>query len=202
MHIKELRDEGRTVLFVEHDMDMVHEISDWVLVMAQGQLIAEGTADQISGEQRRDRRLPRSAPRRRPRWDVRRRRGTRARARRPHGRDSTHPRSGSHHGDRGRAAMTDEVNVIECRDLVAGYVPEVNILNGCDLTVAPGRVRRHHRPERRRQVDAAEGGARAGRDPLGTGVPRTARTSRARSPTSSCRRASASSPRPTTCSRR
>ena len=28
--------------------------------------------------------------------------------------------------------------VIEATDLVAGYVPEVNILNGCDLTVAPG----------------------------------------------------------------
>lgn len=42
-HIKELRTEGKTVLFVEHDMDMVHEISDWVIVMAQGQVIAEGT---------------------------------------------------------------------------------------------------------------------------------------------------------------
>jgi branched-chain amino acid transport system ATP-binding protein len=30
------------------------------------------------------------------------------------------------------------VNVIEASDVVAGYVPEVNILNGCDLTVAPG----------------------------------------------------------------
>jgi branched-chain amino acid transport system ATP-binding protein len=30
------------------------------------------------------------------------------------------------------------VNVIEVHDVVAGYVPEVNILNGCDLTVAPG----------------------------------------------------------------
>jgi neutral amino acid transport system ATP-binding protein len=50
-HIKELKGEGRTVLFVEHDMDMVHEISDWVTVMAQGQLIAEGTATQISGTQ-------------------------------------------------------------------------------------------------------------------------------------------------------
>jgi branched-chain amino acid transport system ATP-binding protein len=30
------------------------------------------------------------------------------------------------------------VNVIEARDVVAGYVSEVNILNGCDLTVAPG----------------------------------------------------------------
>jgi branched-chain amino acid transport system ATP-binding protein len=28
--------------------------------------------------------------------------------------------------------------VIEAHDVVAGYVPEVNILNGCDLTVSPG----------------------------------------------------------------
>ena len=48
-HIKELRNEGKTVLFVEHDMDMVHEISDWVIVMAQGQIIAEGTPSTVMG---------------------------------------------------------------------------------------------------------------------------------------------------------
>jgi neutral amino acid transport system ATP-binding protein len=47
-HIRGLRDEGMTVLFVEHDMDMVHDISDWVIVMAEGCIIAEGTPDQIS----------------------------------------------------------------------------------------------------------------------------------------------------------
>ncbi|MDB0005701.1 ABC transporter ATP-binding protein [Ilumatobacteraceae bacterium] len=41
-HVKGLRDEGMTVLFVEHDMDMVQEISDWVVVMAEGRIIAEG----------------------------------------------------------------------------------------------------------------------------------------------------------------
>ena len=41
-HIKDIREEGVTVLFVEHDMDMVHDISDWVIVMAQGRIIAEG----------------------------------------------------------------------------------------------------------------------------------------------------------------
>ena len=46
-HIKSLRDEGRTVLFVEHDMDVVHDISDWVVVMAEGRVIAEGPADSI-----------------------------------------------------------------------------------------------------------------------------------------------------------
>jgi branched-chain amino acid transport system ATP-binding protein len=46
-HIKSLRDEGRTVLFVEHDMDVVHDISDWVVVMAEGAVIAEGPAKAI-----------------------------------------------------------------------------------------------------------------------------------------------------------
>jgi neutral amino acid transport system ATP-binding protein len=35
------------VLFVEHDMDMVREISDWVIVMAEGSVIAEGPPDLI-----------------------------------------------------------------------------------------------------------------------------------------------------------
>ena len=47
-HVRGLRDEGMTVLFVEHDMDMVHDISDWVIVMAEGRVIAEGTPDDIS----------------------------------------------------------------------------------------------------------------------------------------------------------
>jgi neutral amino acid transport system ATP-binding protein len=47
-HIRGLRDEGMTVLFVEHDMDMVHDISDWVIVMAEGRIIAEGTPDAIA----------------------------------------------------------------------------------------------------------------------------------------------------------
>ena len=46
-HIKNIREEGTTVLFVEHDMDMVHDISDWVIVMAQGQIIAEGPPDAV-----------------------------------------------------------------------------------------------------------------------------------------------------------
>jgi branched-chain amino acid transport system ATP-binding protein len=47
-HIRGLRDEGMTVLFVEHDMDMVNDVSDWVIVMAEGRVIAEGTPAQIS----------------------------------------------------------------------------------------------------------------------------------------------------------
>ncbi len=47
-HVKQLREDGMTVMFVEHDMDVVHDISDWVIVMGEGRIIAEGTPDQIS----------------------------------------------------------------------------------------------------------------------------------------------------------
>jgi neutral amino acid transport system ATP-binding protein len=46
-HIEGLRDEGLTVLFIEHDMDVVRTISDWVVVMAEGLLIAEGRHSSI-----------------------------------------------------------------------------------------------------------------------------------------------------------
>ncbi len=50
-HIVDLRTQGMTVLFVEHDMDMVREIADWVVVMAEGVVIAEGTPDEIGANQ-------------------------------------------------------------------------------------------------------------------------------------------------------
>ena len=50
-HVKKLRAEGRTVIFVEHDMDVVRDISDWVVVMAEGKIIAEGTPDAIAANQ-------------------------------------------------------------------------------------------------------------------------------------------------------
>ena len=50
-HVKSLREQGMTVLFVEHDMDMVQEISDWVVVMAEGRIIAEGPPESIANNQ-------------------------------------------------------------------------------------------------------------------------------------------------------
>jgi neutral amino acid transport system ATP-binding protein len=50
-HIRRLRDEGRTVLFVEHDMDVVMTISDHVVCMAEGCVIAEGTPQEIASNQ-------------------------------------------------------------------------------------------------------------------------------------------------------
>lgn len=50
-HIVDLRDSGVTVLFVEHDMHMVRRISDWVVVMAEGKIVAEGPPRTIMSNQ-------------------------------------------------------------------------------------------------------------------------------------------------------
>ena len=49
-HIKQLKSEGMSVLFVEHDMHVVQHISDWVIVMAQGEIVAEGPPDQVMND--------------------------------------------------------------------------------------------------------------------------------------------------------
>jgi branched-chain amino acid transport system ATP-binding protein len=49
-HIMNLKKEGMTVLFVEHDVAMVRKISDWVIVMAEGKIVAEGLPDQVLKE--------------------------------------------------------------------------------------------------------------------------------------------------------
>ncbi len=46
-HVEDLRDEGMSIVFVEHDMDVVMGISDWVVCMAEGRVIAEGTPESI-----------------------------------------------------------------------------------------------------------------------------------------------------------
>ncbi|WP_353114368.1 ABC transporter ATP-binding protein [Microbacterium sp.] len=46
-HILDLKDRGMTVLFVEHDMHMVRHIADWVVVMAEGRVVAEGPPDTV-----------------------------------------------------------------------------------------------------------------------------------------------------------
>lgn len=50
-HIKNLKSEGMTVLFVEHDMHMVRHIADWVVVMAEGKVVAEGPPAEVMRDQ-------------------------------------------------------------------------------------------------------------------------------------------------------
>ncbi len=51
-HVQSLRDDGMTVLFVEHDMDMVRHIADWAIVMAQGTVVAEGPPTTVMADER------------------------------------------------------------------------------------------------------------------------------------------------------
>ncbi|BFM24440.1 MULTISPECIES: ABC transporter ATP-binding protein [Microbacterium] len=50
-HILDLKKEGMSVLFVEHDMHMVRHISDWVIVMAEGRVVAEGPPETVMSDQ-------------------------------------------------------------------------------------------------------------------------------------------------------
>ena len=49
-HIMALREEGTTVLFVEHDINMVRHIADWVTVMAEGRIVAEGQPKSVMSD--------------------------------------------------------------------------------------------------------------------------------------------------------
>ena len=44
---RDLIRQGKTILLVEHNMDLIMEISDWIFVLHQGQKIAEGTPEEI-----------------------------------------------------------------------------------------------------------------------------------------------------------
>ena len=50
-HVLNLKAEGMTVLFVEHDMHMVRHIADWVVVMAEGRVVAEGPPESVMKDQ-------------------------------------------------------------------------------------------------------------------------------------------------------
>ena len=176
-----------TVLFVEHDMHMVRHIADWVVVMAEGRDRRRGRPAHRHA-QPRGRSTPTSARTRsstsasspaasRPPRPTRRRMP-------PHPTNVEAPSSKlagiaeledkpserDRHRDRRRRSSTSTTSC-------AGYLPGVNILNGCSLRRRPGRAHRHHRPERRRQVDAAEGDLRAGEHPRAARSCSTARTS-------------------------
>jgi len=45
--IRRIKEMGITVVLVEHDMDLVMGLAEWIIVLDSGRKIAEGTAAQI-----------------------------------------------------------------------------------------------------------------------------------------------------------
>ena len=191
-HIQSLRDEGMTVLFVEHDMHMVRHISDWVVVMAEGRVISEGRADEVMADQAvidaylgahhdtdlgddtllTDEHMEQLAD------EVAAEEAERDEeaAQHPHEHpDHHHELEADHHAehqhskptgppassaaarrppggrhDPGGPEVTEQQAVaerpgtqqavVEATEVVAGYLPGVNILNGCNLVAYPGEM--------------------------------------------------------------
>ena len=42
-----LKNQGETILLIEHDMNFTLKVSDWVIVMEKGRVIAEGKPEEI-----------------------------------------------------------------------------------------------------------------------------------------------------------
>ncbi|MEF8842975.1 MAG: ABC transporter ATP-binding protein [Haloarculaceae archaeon] len=51
-HIHELREQGYTFLIVEHDMDLIMQNCEHVIVMHQGQVLMEGTPEDVRNDER------------------------------------------------------------------------------------------------------------------------------------------------------
>ena len=50
--IHAIREQGITILLIEHDMKMVMQISDWVTVIAQGEKISAGEPEAVQNDER------------------------------------------------------------------------------------------------------------------------------------------------------
>jgi branched-chain amino acid transport system ATP-binding protein len=45
--LKDLKDKGKTVILVEHNMEIIRELSDYCIVMDSGKLLAEGKPEEV-----------------------------------------------------------------------------------------------------------------------------------------------------------
>ena len=51
-HLRQLRDDGHTLLVIEHDMNMIAKLCDPVVVLADGMTLTEGSFEQIAADPR------------------------------------------------------------------------------------------------------------------------------------------------------
>ena len=49
--LKGMRDEGRTIIFVSHNMDIVREMSDHIIVLDSGRLLTSGDVETVLNRQ-------------------------------------------------------------------------------------------------------------------------------------------------------
>ena len=45
--MKGMRDQGRTILFIAHNMDIIRELSDHLFVLDSGRLLVEGEVEEV-----------------------------------------------------------------------------------------------------------------------------------------------------------
>ena len=50
--IQELKREGKTVVLIEHNMELIHELCDNVIVMDSGRLLAQGRPEEVLKKKR------------------------------------------------------------------------------------------------------------------------------------------------------
>ncbi len=49
--VKGIRDQGRTIIFISHNMDIVRELPEHLIVLDSGALLAEGDVDEVLGRE-------------------------------------------------------------------------------------------------------------------------------------------------------
>ena len=45
--LEELRRQRKTIIFVEHNMDLIRQLSDYIFVLDSGELLAEGEVQEV-----------------------------------------------------------------------------------------------------------------------------------------------------------
>ncbi len=50
--IKAMREQGKTIILIEHNMELIRELCDYLYVLDEGKLLAEGKADKILEEKK------------------------------------------------------------------------------------------------------------------------------------------------------